>query len=339
MAIINHNAYLKQLESIYDQYGYSVSDTIICDFIVRKCSNAYFGTRIQNLRKILTTIHNNTPTRKPIFPPSRTVQKPVAKIVSPTSKATIETYPEYMATLEMLYLNKGEVILTDTAIQNLVSISTIDTTFGVTKTDVKKDLQTIDRKWRPPVSEPQPQLDRIYFKSKSKAKLITRKRYMSALEGAHVQNGEVLTDSQFIKLVKDNAIDNRYGVTLSEVKKDLQDMEEKLNLAKSTSIFSCVNFERELAAFMTQDGDKSFLNLYIKEFILVHGLDTKNPNLMSGIRMDLFFAQSKMSLTSSTARDFKKQVSKPVVYLPSTADSKFKSDVAMIILKHKEGFS
>ena len=134
MAITNYNAYLKQLESIYSQYGYSVSDAILRDFIVRERLDVNFRITIQDLRKDLTTIHNRTSIRKPVTSPSRSVQKPV----SPASQAVIKTYPEYMVALEELYINKGKVVLTDTEIQNFISINKIDTAFGVTKADVKK---------------------------------------------------------------------------------------------------------------------------------------------------------------------------------------------------------
>lgn len=51
-----------------------------------------------------------------------------------------------MVALEKLYISKGKDILTDTEIQNFISINKIDATFGVTRADVKNHLQTIDRK-------------------------------------------------------------------------------------------------------------------------------------------------------------------------------------------------
>ena len=105
-------------------------------------------------------------------------------------------------------------------------------------------------------------------------------------------------------------------------------------------IISYENYERELIAFIAQNGDKSFLDLYIKKFILAHSMDTRNPNLMSDIRMDLVFAQSQMPLSSATAKGFRKHVAKPAVSVQQQpADNKFKSDVSMIILKHKDAFS
>lgn len=60
---------------------------------------------------------------------------------------------------------------------------------------------------------------------------------------------------------------------------------------------------------------------------------------MSDIRMDLVFVQSKLPLTSATAKSFRKQTAKPIVSALLTTDNKFKSDVATIILKNKEAFS
>lgn len=338
MAITNYNAYLKQLENIYNQYGYSVSDAILRDFIVRERLDVNFRITTHDLRKDLTTIHNRASTRKPLTSPSRTLQKPATKPVLPASQAVIKTYPEYMAALEKLYINKGKVVLTDTEIQNFISINKIDTEFGVTKADVKKDLQTIDRKWHPPVSKPQP--TKTYIPPKPKAKLTTYKQYMDALERLYVQNGKILTDVQLIRFITDNAIDIGFGVKLSEVKKDLQEIEKKFNAAKLSPITSYENYERELIAFIAQNGDKSFLDLYIKKFILAHGMDTRNSNLVSDIRMDLVFAQSKMPLSSATAKGFRKQIVNPVVPAQQqTTDNEFKSNVATIILKHKEVFS
>lgn len=339
MAITNYNAYLKQLESIYNQYGYSVSDTILRDFIVRERLDVNFRITIQDLRKDLTIIHNNASTRKPSTSPSRTVQKPVTKPVSPASQAVIKTYPEYMAALEKLYIDKGKVVLTDTEIQNFIGINKIDTAFGVTRADVKKDLQAIDRKWHPPVSKPKSQPSGPYFAPKPTAKLTTYKQYIEALEALYVQNGKNLTDQQIAKFIADNAIDAGFGVTMADVKCDLQIIEKKLNVAKPTPLLSYEDYERALSSFVGQHGDKSFLDLFIKKFILAHGMDTKNPSLVSDIRMDLVFIQSKMPLASSTARSFRKQASVPAVSIPSTIGGEFKSDVATIILKHKDAFS
>lgn len=68
-------------------------------------------------------------------------------------------------------------------------------------------------------------------------------------------------------------------------------------------------------------------------------MDTKNPTLMSDIRIDLVFLQSRMPLESSTAKNFKKQISKPIESTSSISDDKFKADVASIILKHQESFN
>lgn len=334
MAITNYNDYLKQLESIYNQYGYSVSDTILRDFIVRERLDVNFKITIQDLRKDLTTIHNKVSTRQPVTSPSRTVQKPVL----PTNQAVIKTYPEYMAALEKLYINKGKVVLTDTEIQNFISINKIDTAFGVTRADVKKDLQTIDRKWHPLIPKPKPYPSRTYSASKSKAKLTTYKQYMDTLEMLYVQNRKNLTDQQIAKFITDNAIDSCFGVTMADVKLDLSDIEKKLNSAKPTLLLSYEDYERALSSFVIQNGDKSFLDLYINKFISAHGMDTRNSNLMSDIRMDLVFVQSKLPLTSATAKGFRKQATKPNVSAPPATDNKFKADVASIILKHKEAF-
>ena len=335
MAITNYNAYLKQLESIYNQYGYSVSDTILRDFIVRERLDVNFRITIQDLRKDLTTIHNKVSTRKPVTPPTRTVQKPVL----PANQAVIMTYPEYMAALEKLYINKGKVILTDTEIQNFISINKIDVAFGVTRADVKKDLQTIDRKWHPPVPKPKPQPSRTYSAQKAKAKLTTYKQYVDALETLYIQNRKNLTEQQISKFITDSAIDSCFGVTMADVKHDLQDIEKRLNSAKSTPLLSYEDYERALSDYVIQNGDKSFLDLYIKKFISAYGMNTRNPNLLADIRMDLVFVQSKLPLTSATARGFRNQTAKPIVSTPPETDNKFKADVASIILKHKEVFS
>lgn len=340
MAITNYNAYIKQLESIYNQHGYSVSDKILRDFIVRERLDVNYGITVQDLRKDLNTMHNKVSPRKPVTSPSISWQKPSPKPISPVNQAVIKTYAEYMAALEKLYINKGKVILTDTEIQNFIRVNKIDTAFGVTGADVKKDLQTIERKWHPPISVPKPQPIRTNAASKPKAKLTTYKQYIDALEALYVQNGKNLTDLQIAKFIKDNAIDAGFGVTIADVKRDLQDIAKKLVAAKSTPLLSYEDYERALSSFVTQNGDKSFLDLYIKKFISAYGMDTKNLNLMSDIRMDLVFAQSKMPLSSTTAKGFGKQTVKSTASTKQTSvDNKFKSDVAEIILRHKDAFS
>lgn len=342
MAITNYNAYLKQLENIYNQYGFSVSDAILRDFIVRERLDVNFKITVQDLRKDLTTIHNRNFTRTPASPQSRPAQQPAQKPVAPTRQAVIKTYPEYMAALEKLYISNGKVILTDAEIQNFITTNKIDVAFGVTKADVKKDLQTIDAKWHPsmPKPKPQPNPTRTYTPPKPKAKLTTYKQYMDALESLYVQNGKVLTDAQLTKFIVDNAIDTGFGVKLFEVKKDLQDIEKKLNAKIPILITSYEKYERELSDFVTQNGDKSFLDLYIKKFISSHGMDIKNPTLMSDIRMDLVLVQAKMPLSSATAKGLKDKAMKVAVSDQNMiVDDKFKSDFAAIILKHKEAIS
>ena len=342
MAITNYNAYLKQLENIYNQHGFSVSDAILRDFIVRERLDVNFKITVQDLRKDLASIHNRHSTKTSASSQSRPVQKPTTKPVSPTSRAVIKTYPEYMAALEKLYISKGKVVLTDAEIQNFITTNKIDVAFGVTKADVKKDLQTIDTKWHPPISKPKPQPPptRTYTHPKTKAKLTTYKQYMDALESLYVQNGRVLTDAQLTKFIVDNAIDTGFGVKLFEVKKDLQDIEKKLNAITPTLITSYEKYERELSDFLTQNGDKSFLDLYIRKFISSHGMDQKNPTLMSDIRMDLVLAQAKMPLASTTAKNFKNQAVNAAVSEPKQiVDDKFRLDVATVILRHKEAIS
>jgi len=340
MAITNYNTYLKKLESIYNQYGYSVSDTILHRFIVRESLDVRYRITIQDLRKDLLTIHNKVTVRNPITSSSRTTQKRVTNPVSPASQALIKTYSEYMVALEKLYLNKSKNLLTDAEIQKFISINKIDTAFGITIKDVKKDLQTIERKWHPPVSNPKSKPSRTYSAPKPRAKITTYKQYIDALELLYVQNGKNLTDQQIAKFIQDNAIDVGFGVTMSDVKSDLQVIEKKQNPFKPIMLLSYEDYEQALSSFIVQNGDKSFLDLYIKKFISAHGMDTRNPNLVTDIRMDLVFTQSKMPLTSATAKGFKKQVVKSIVPVqqPST-DNNFGSDVAAIILKHKEAFS
>lgn len=266
------------------------------------------------------------------------MQKTVTKSVSPASQAVIKTYPEYMSALVKLYISKGKVVLTDSEIQDFISTNKIDIAFGVTKADVKKDLQTIDSKWHPPISTQKP--SRTYTHPKPKAKLTTYKQYMDALERLYVQSGKVLTDAQLTKFITDNAIDTGFGVKLSDTKKDLQNIEKKLNSAKPSPIKSYENYERELALFVAENGDKSFLDMYIEKFISAHGMDIKNPQLMSDIRMDLVFSQSRMPLVSATAKEFRKQVVKPTIPKQwQVTDNKFRVDIASVILKHKEVFS
>lgn len=99
-----------------------------------------------------------------------------------------------MVALEKLYINKGKVILTDTEIQNFISINKIDVAFGVTRADVKKDLQMIEWKWHPPVPKPKPQPSRTYSAQKAKVKLTTYKQYVDALETLYIQNRKNLTE-------------------------------------------------------------------------------------------------------------------------------------------------
>lgn len=91
---------------------------------------------------------------------------------------------------------------------------------------------------------------------------------------------------------------------------------------------------------MARNGDKSFLDSAIKEFILAHDMDIRNSNLLADIRIDLALVQSKKPLNSATANRFRKQIVTPVVAAKQQVpDNKFKIDIMRVILMHKEAFS
>lgn len=73
-----------------------------------------------------------------------------------------------MTALEKIYINKGKAFLTDTEIQDFISSNKIDIAFEITKVDVKKALQAIDKKWHPSVCQQQTSPIRIDKQKKLK---------------------------------------------------------------------------------------------------------------------------------------------------------------------------
>jgi len=415
MAITNYMDYLKQLEKIYNRYRHPVLSTIIRDFIIKEQLDYNFGITVQDVRNDLTTIHKIASNSKSASSFAKTVQKN-SKITGTTAnKSMIKTYIQYMTALENLYISNGRVRLTDVEIKHFISSSKIDTTYGITKADVKKDLKLIYNKWNQPVSnftqkrtmpffslllktrfatysQYAEALEKLYinkgrviptdneiekfirdnkidiaygitkaavkedleiidrkwnppvFKQKSKndgtslPQITTYKQYLTALKKLYIQNGKVLTDQQITKFITDEDIDVGLGITISDVKCDLQDIESKIK--KTSLILSCEDYESALSDFIDKYGDKSFLNQNIKKFISAHSMDNNDISLISDIRMDLVFTQSKMPLVSKVAKNFKKaSVNQSKDFVSNTRKCNFQSDFSSVILKHKDVFS
>lgn len=236
----------------------------------------------------------------------------------------ITHYDAYLNHLEKLYIKNGNVILSDSEIKEFIRVSGIGSLFGITISDVKNDLKEIERKWNP-----------------SATKIMLNKvQYLAALKTLYLQNNKNLTDQQIEIFIKDNVFQPGIGMTVADVKRDLQSIKNKLNDLRSHTIYNFEEYERELSAFLVQNGDKSFLDININKFISIHGMDNNSPTLMSDIRIDLVYAQSKLPLSSDTAKAFRKMTSKKAASeQQSVMDDKFISEITKIILNHKEVFS
>lgn len=338
MAIVDYNAYMKELEHIYHQYGFSVSDAILWDFIVRERLDINYKINIQDLRKDLATIHRKTLAHNPTNQVSPKGKKSGIKPDMSQSGVIIRTYSEYMSALERLYIKKGKVVLSDAEIQDFIDTNKLGVVFGITKNDVRLDLQSIDKKWNPTSYYPKNknQLNSSGNLPKAKAKLTTFKQYINALETIWIQNKKNLTEEQIARFIKDNAIDVVFGVTIADVKRDLQDIEKRYNHSEQKPVLGYNDYKEALSNFLIQNGDKAFLDIYIKKFISVHRMDSNSSDLMADIRMDLVFMQSKMPLTSATAKRLEKTKNSQNVSVKYTTDRNFEADVASMILKHKE---
>lgn len=263
MAIVDYNAYMKQLEHIYHQHGFSVSDAILWDFIVKERLDINYKINIQDLRKDLATIHRKALAHNPA---NRLPQKGKKSGIKPNmsqSGVIIRTYLEYMSALERLCIKKGKVVLSDAEIQDFIDTNKLGVAFGITKNDVRLDLQSIDKKWNPTSYYPKNQINTSGNLPKAKAKLTTFKQYIDALETIWIQNAKKLTEEQIVRFIKDNAIDVVFGVTIADVKRDLQDIEKRYNHSEQKPVLGYNDYKEALSNFLIQNGDKAFLDIYL----------------------------------------------------------------------------
>lgn len=277
----------------------------------------------------------------------------------------ITDYKSYMRQLEKIYDLHGHAV-SDAVLQSFIDSEKIGTRFGITIQDVKADLATIRRrhstsmkgfepsyKATPQVSSPIPQ----------QCGIKTYSQYMGALERLYISKGKVQpSDADMILFIKNNGLDTAFDITLTDVKADFQKILRKYNLAaqknkqltaadvghdmknseesdrlRSHVLSTFEDYSSALSDFIAQYGDKAFLDIYVKKFLVIHNMEPNNPALLSDVRMDLVFTHSKVPLNSATANSLKKKASKQSVQFQGPhPDEEFCTAIADIISKHRE---
>ena len=161
------------------------------------------------------------PTRPPVpttpLPASRT---PISRPTSaPTTATRINSFAQYQKALEDYYLSLGKAPLSESQIRYFLSSNSLDRVWGITVSEVQKDLKDIYAKYNPKVPTP-----------KRSTKINSFAQYQKALEDYYIHLGKVpLTESQIRYFISSNSLDHVWGITIFDVQKDLKDIYAKYN--------------------------------------------------------------------------------------------------------------
>lgn len=304
---MDYLSYTSELSKLYDQYGYSISQQVLQNFISSNKLDVNFSINIADVLKDLSSIHKTRSVLKKKTPP-------LVYQNSSANHAKIRTYNQYMGELEHLYIQNGKCVLSDDAIRKFISENCIDTEFKINIGDVKKDLQTIERKHKPVPPKP-----RVQQQPKSvtiQPRIKTYSQYLLELEYLYKQEGKVgLNETEIKKFIQDNKIDIVFGVNVEDVKKDLKMIEKKLYSYTATPIRNTptkpVNIKKvetyddyckELKMLLANLGDKAFLDMNIKHF--VQGIRLSRTVNVDDIRIDLVMIKANQTPSSSIAKSF-----------------------------------
>lgn len=304
---MNYLTYTSELSKLYDQYGYSISEQVLQNFISSNKLDVNFGINIEDVRKDLSSIHKTRSVLKKKTPP------PVNRNSS-ANHAKIRTYNQYMTELERLYIQNGKCVLPDDAIRKFISENGIDTEFNINISDVKKDLKTIERKHKP--VPPKPRVQQQPKPSTVQPRIKTYSQYLLELEYLYKQKGKVgLNETEIKKFIQDNKIDIGFGVNVEDVKKDLEMIEKKLYPSTVTPIRNTPtkpgdikkvetygDYCKELKVILDNLGDKAFLDMNIKHF--VQEIRLSRPVNIDDIRIDLVMIKANQNPSSSIAKSF-----------------------------------
>ena len=126
--VITYDAYIKALEQLFLAGGkHPLSQNQIDNFIREHQLDKRFSIRAGDVRRDLEGIY--------------------ARYKPQTSSNQINTYDSYMKALESLYVQNGKQPLTPSQIQEFLVTNHLGKKFGITATDVHRDLKTVVDKY------------------------------------------------------------------------------------------------------------------------------------------------------------------------------------------------
>ena len=127
--VITYDAYMRALEQLFLVGGKKpLSQYQIDNFLRENQLDKRFNISAGDIRRDLETIY--------------------AKYKPQTSSNQINTYDSYMKALENLYLQNGKKPLPQNQIQEFLVINNLGKKFGITATDVDRDMKSIEEKYK-----------------------------------------------------------------------------------------------------------------------------------------------------------------------------------------------
>lgn len=115
---MNYLTYTSELSKLYEQYGYSISEQVLQNFISSNKLDVNFSINIADVRNDLSSIHKTRSALKKKNPP------PVNQNSS-ANHDKIRTYNQYMTELERLYIQNGKCVFPDDAIRKIIYIDSL----------------------------------------------------------------------------------------------------------------------------------------------------------------------------------------------------------------------
>lgn len=229
---------------------YLVDEQFVAEDAARRICTSYslaIGLNITNERPVtrtstgstggITAPSTNSP--RPVAPPKpsmptprSTQKKPVASqpVAQPTSTNRIDTFAKYQKALEDYYILQGKKPLTYFQIQQFISTNALGS-WGITISDVQKDLKDIYAKYTPTSSggaAPRTAGAPVQLVFSPNKRITTYKGYMDELEQLYIQNGkQKLSTEQIVSFLRAYGLQRNFGIKVSEVEKDLRDIARK----------------------------------------------------------------------------------------------------------------
>lgn len=229
---------------------YLVEEQFVAEEAARRICTSYsmaIGLNIANERSAsiagtgstggTTATTNNSrrpsvPPKPPISTPRNTQSKPLPpkSVAQSTTANRIDTFAKYQKALEDYYILQGKKPLTYFQIQQFISTNALGS-WGITISDVQKDLKDIYAKYTPASSRgaaPRTATAPVQLVFSPNKRITTYKGYMDELEQLYIQNGkQKLSTEQIVSFLRAYGLQRNFGIKMSEVEKDQSDIAKK----------------------------------------------------------------------------------------------------------------